>query len=963
MLSQESSPLSLPEILLHVYSYLDDSTLSTCARVSHFWRRWSLHHRSASAFVPSSDILDTFARRVVQDKGSDEEKEAEGEETKDTTIEGQEQSSGLLFNKPAAATTSQPLCLQELLQRGTEVRSLTIGDRWDGGKPRMRPDPFASHWSSVIPPRLTNLDHIGFRLYSPERFWADGHLRTLVMDDLVEQNPRIRSLEYSTYRAPGFSTLVDLLFQHPLQHLKRLDAQSRVTSEGFAELFVALILRDGGQVRQRRAASSVAAESLPNEPELQMEPQTEPEIEPQSDAESEPGSESGSESESDQEQEPTLYTLSDELLAQLQVQLQEEDEEGFAMQVATEYSEEEISPMEASRGLELQDQGRWLERQYNRLDVDTKKRLENFPSLDLEELIIRNIGPANATRHLFDMFLQHCYLENGIECEQSTLRRLTLLNFDLRHHLYNVRSQQRDPDVEDGELSVDRSILIHLCQRFPKLEQLCVSPDPSNIREPLSEPILDRIKHIYPVLDSGGHVLIPQSGEVGEDITLLCPNLKAIDFSHHREIPRRDWEILLKKLGPQLESVVAWDVDELGPRELLHLIPPSPAIIHTFGNDHRYQSWVGLQELDISANPKLGSAVPMFLKFVPTLRILRALGVPVNGSRLVGYDWVCTDLELLSINIFIPMATFKPKITWVWNLERDGWDVLPHPDDGHVNLSVLLTSEGEAITSLPTDEEEGLEDMDFEEEDQQEQGRVKSSHFDYSDSEDSDSEQEGVVGKAKEEDEAYLNWRAKEDKKIEETTAYSTQVQRQICQQLGRLVQLRELTLEGYKSDCDDKDEMFIDCLHLTLATGLDYLRPLRKNLKKLVVYQLDEELSGRAEVEWIAQNWVNYANGPWQEGYRNWKAAKGKPVQSPLEVIQEMPWGPSEDPLLPAAAFKELIGISVWGKEEGGARSENRANGNLAWLERQCPKLAVGKEDPSEPKVRTTFDPYYFVL
>src|SRR5690348_16955332 len=79
MLSQESSPLLLPEILLHVYSYLDDPALNTCARVSHFWRRWSLHHRSASAFVPSSDILNTFARRVVQDDSSDEEKDSEEE--------------------------------------------------------------------------------------------------------------------------------------------------------------------------------------------------------------------------------------------------------------------------------------------------------------------------------------------------------------------------------------------------------------------------------------------------------------------------------------------------------------------------------------------------------------------------------------------------------------------------------------------------------------------------------------------------------------------------------------------------------------------------------------------------------------------------------------------------------------------------------------------------------------------
>jgi hypothetical protein len=454
---------------------------------------------------------------------------------------------------------------------------------------------------------------------------------------------------------------------------------------------------------------------------------------------------------------------------------------------------------------------------------------------------------------------------------------------------------------------------------------------------------------------------------IGEDIARLAPNLKAIDFSHHREIPSSDWEMLLGSLCGQLESVVAWNVDDLGPRELLELVPPSPAIITTFGRDLPFQGWVGLQELDVSANPKLGSAVPMFLKYVPTLRILRALGVPINGSRLVGYDWVCTGLEVLSINIFIPASTFKPKITWIWNLDRDGWDVLPDPEDGLVDLSVLLTSEGEKITSLATDvQQQDVEDMDVEAEEQQEQEHAKSSLFDYSDSEESDSDLKDVDGKTRktrEEDEAYQRWRAKEDKRIEATTTYSTQIQRQICQQLGRMTKLRELTLEGYQSDHGDKEANFIDCLRLTLETGLDYLRPLRKNLEKLVVYQLDEELCGRAEMEWIAQNWVNYANGPWQKAYRDWKAAKGKPVLSSLELIQEMPWGLAEDPLLPAAAFKELIGIGVRGMESGGRRSESRANGNVSWLQRQCPKLVVVKEDASLPKVRSTFNSYYFAL
>ncbi|KAG0288326.1 hypothetical protein BGZ96_007882 [Linnemannia gamsii] len=961
MPSQESSPFSIPEILLHVYSHLDEPALHTCARVSHFWRRWSLHHRSASAFVPSCEILDTFARRVVQDDSSDEEEEMEEEEAKNVTTVGQEHSSGSYIDQ-------RPNCLQELTQRGPEVRSLTIGNRWNGGRPRMRANSSAYHWTTVIPPNLNNLQHIGFRLYSPEQFWAEENLRTQVMYGLLEQNPQVRSLEYSSYRAPRFSTLIDLLYRHPLQHLKRLDIQSRVTSEGFAELFVALIMRDRLQVQQRKAVSAINAGSLPKEPEAQKDPQIEPQTEPHTgvqiepEQDSEPESGSGSGSESEPEQEPTTFILSAELLAELQA----EDGE-FAMPEVSEDSEEEVIVTRSYSNYGRKDKRRWLKRQYDGLDSATRRSLDKLPSLDLEELVIRNIGPINATRHLFDTFLRHCYHENRNRCQQSTLRRLTLLNFDLRHYLYNIRSRQREPDVDDGDPQVDYPILVHLCQRFQKLEYLCVSPDPSKIREPLPEPVRDRIRDTYPDLDNGGHIFIPARGMTGDDIVRLAPNLKAIDFSHHREMPSDDWDILLGNLCGQLESVVAWDVDDLGPRELLELVPPSPAIIATFRDGLRFQGWVGLQELDVSANPKLGSAVPMFLKYVPTLRILRALGVPINGSRLVEYDWVCTGLEVLSINIFIPAATFQPKITWIWNLDRDGWDVMPDPEDGQVDLSILLTSEGEKITGLAMGEQQqDLEDVDVGEQDKQGQEHVKSSCFDYSDSGESDSDLidvDGKTRKAREEDEAYQRWRAKEDKRIEATTTYSTQIQRQICQQLGRMTELRQLTLEGYHSDHGDKEANFIDCLHLTLESGLDYLRPLRKNLEKLVVYQLDEELCGRAEMEWIAQNWVNYANGPWQKGYREWKAAKGKPVLTNLELIQEMPWGPAEDPLIPAAAFKELLGIGVRGVACGGRRSESRANGNVAWLQRQCPRLVVVKEDASQPKVRSTFDPYYFAL
>ncbi|KAF9131649.1 hypothetical protein BGW39_001554 [Mortierella sp. 14UC] len=1001
MSPQESSPFTIPEIILHVYTYLDSPTLLTCASVSHFWRRWSLHHMSGSAFVPSSDILDTFARPAVIQ--GDSSRSSEGEE------EGEEEKQEL-GSDGATTTPPKPYCLQELVQRGSEVRSLTIGDRWNGGKPRMRANPLAPQWTSTIPPNLTHLDHISFRLFSPEQFWADERIRTPAMNDLVAQNPQLRSLEYAIYRAPGYGPLLDILLSHPLEHLKRLEVQSRLIEEDFGALFTALIMRGKRQEKQRKAL--LADGSSPET----LEAGSASESEQESASESEQESASGSE----QEQEPS-DPLTETLLQQLEEdsEMQTALEESVAEEQAGESEVEGPGPSESEgegeedegdvededeweddeddedlededdeeqeddgsesdeapfmftdewRNWEDGEQLHWLDWQYSMLDSETRAKLTILPNLDLQELVIRNIGPIKATKHLFDSFLRQCYLENGIRCTLPTVRSLTIRNFDLRHYLYNIHPRDRTPDLSDPALAVDVPILVHLCHRFPNLETMRVAPDPATLRAPLCQPIEFLIRDVYQDLDSGGHVMITANRTIGDDIPRICKNLKDIDFSHQREIPDTDWDMLLAKLCHQLESVTAWNVSDLGPRELLNLVPPSPAIIDTFGAiGHNSQTWSGLQELDISANPKTGSAVHMFFKYVPTLRVLRALGVPVNGTRLVGFDWVCKDLELLSINIFIPRETFKPKITWVWNLKRNSWDVLPNPADGPTNLSVLLTDEGHPAASLLAVGDDADMDADIQEEEEEEHRKVRINKFDYSDSEESDDAgnggSDGRTTRSREEDEAYQKWRANEDKKIEATTMHSVRTQRQICQQLGRMTKLRELTLVGYQRDLEDQEGQFMDCLHLTLDTGLDYLRPLRKNLEKLVVYQLDEELCGRAEMEWIAQNWVHYADGLWQKEYREWKASKGKPVnESSQEVLHEMPRG-DKDPLLPSPAFKELIGIGVRGNEDGQGRSEKRANGNVAWLQRQCPKLVVVKEDADEPKVRSDFDPYFMTL
>lgn len=96
----------------------------------------------------------------------------------------------------------------------------------------------------------------------------------------------------------------------------------------------------------------------------------------------------------------------------------------------------------------------------------------------------------------------------------------------------------------------------------------------------------------------------------------------------------------------------------------MQLAPPTPAIIQAlYDGSHPFQAWAGLQELDISATPTVGNTIHMFLKCIPTLRVLRALGVLVNATNLVGFDWACKNLEVLAINIVVPRANLATRST------------------------------------------------------------------------------------------------------------------------------------------------------------------------------------------------------------------------------------------------------------------------------------------------------------
>ncbi|KAF9945218.1 hypothetical protein BGZ72_001551 [Mortierella alpina] len=208
----------------------------------------------------------------------------------------------------------------------------------------------------------------------------------------------------------------------------------------------------------------------------------------------------------------------------------------------------------------------------------------------------------------------------------------------------------------------------------------------------------------------------------------------------------------------------------------------------------------------------------------------------------------------------------------------------------------------------------------------------KSSHCQQSDADsgsDSDQDVDSVTKKSQSSDTASH----KASKASEPSKPYHIQVQVDLCEQLGRLHRLRELTLEGQR-DCRYDDREW-DCMHLTLKTGLDRLEGLQNSLEKLDLYQLQEELAGDAEVEWIAQNWIHHLNPAWQQDYRRRRLFPDIADDGEEDVEDDL-WRPEPK-------FKELLGIGV--RNTSSYSSALRAHSNLDWLKQECPRLRIEKD------------------
>ncbi|KAI8347540.1 hypothetical protein B0O80DRAFT_465349 [Mortierella sp. GBAus27b] len=528
---------------------------------------------------------------------------------------------------------------------------------------------------------------------------------------------------------------------------------------------------------------------------------------------------------------------------------------------------------------------------------------------ELEELVL-NGRDAGHERHFFDPPVDLTWLHDV----QGTLPIHTLTMIDLK---LPISDDPFDEDSIQDDQDSDGSLLTIL-SKCPNLEKLCVT---SNVNwdwiNCVPRTFIHEIRRSLPFIKSSklDHVEF----ERDEFVDLMyeyCPKLRDIEFAMAYHLSAGHWIEMMDKYGSQLESLSIWgNVLEFNSTALMTLI--GPPISHP-----SRKTLHCLTRLNINGMEHLHDSAWMVLQHLPQLKEFRARDIPLDARELImDGGWACKGLEVLEIFIAVPT---KPQ--WIWHEPWNNWmkndtyarTVIP------MNWSDIMGRNNNICEQL--DVKGALKRRAEETNTGSSRKRRKS---------DKQPEEEKVKTKGKEPRKHPRQTGVGRSGSYE---SLHTVIQIQVCRMLGLLTQLRELKIEG------QKDFRFAsrtwDCLDLTLETGLGLLAPLRQNLEALNVSSLQNGLTGRKEVEWIARNWIHYNNPRWLKRYSKLR----KPTPTPLPKGVSGKSGPpgtgsKDDDILTTyqrPKFTELIGILIpyIGKE--------KAISNMAWLLAQCPSLSI---------------------
>ncbi|KAF9422660.1 hypothetical protein BGZ94_008514 [Podila epigama] len=472
------------------------------------------------------------------------------------------------------------------------------------------------------------------------------------------------------------------------------------------------------------------------------------------------------------------------------------------------------------------------------------------------------------------------------------VRALRLVNFDPRH-------PDPDADVEEEQPNLVEDPLIPFLQRFPDLEELAVEVEiggngsstlPIDYEGPVSRLLVD-------CQDYKGS--LPLSYTFGQELVKCCPKIKSLTLSEYTAIEQDQLLYLTTAYGPQFQTYIMWGIAH-----------ESSTLLDLLSRQYRHHS--PLVELDISGcGSYLGQTAWVVFRTLPNLRHFRALGVPLDAQLLVGYDWVCTKLVTLAISVKVPMEPCSLENA----VYERGYDVESAYDMlQELEISSAVPSDRACIDErwqdLMRENDAFSQDNEYEEDTTHKKRKKHKKDKKNKKRKNHEGDREHTKEKkhkkhrsgGKEEKEVRKNKSessSSSEKIIEDFPPYNgssycsigaemhtqgmhaserlecsranfnTELQILVCEQLGRLSQLRELTLEG-DDIYDDSYMVKLEwtCLKLNLRSGLDRLAPLGNTLEKLSVHRLAEEVSfEREEMMWIAKNWCGYGEDTVKNG------------------------------------------------------------------------------------------------
>ncbi|KAI1308944.1 hypothetical protein EDD11_004153 [Mortierella claussenii] len=651
-------PMRLYEILTHVMQFLDTPSLHSCNRVSHFWRTCARHITAKSGHILGRDFCAYFQRNLPityyddYDYDYDDNKShyGGGDDWEDLSPWPLPDDAKLRFEREMERFQKECSQMQSLCISTLGRSSFRKSDPSVCPGPRLHA-PYRHH------PGFENLQHLSIRtLFSPYMNVARVNQYFKLIDAIVRKNRKLHTLEMCdvSMELHSWKPVLDLLRIATTDHGEEIAGLEPVQHD--QELGIQLQQQQqqpsrGGQVKRFLLTGDLAFENGQG-----------------------------------------LIDIFRLLLEPSDARMKAQQERDHIVQVPSLFSWDSV------------------------MDNDKNETSDQrLPYNNLEELELRNVYKSGIRNEENPPLNLHGLLGNTIHSLATTrLRSLTLLGFKFWTPLYTEWSYE-DDDVFPTEGANDA--ILALLHRCPLLEHLCISFDSTHLDETIEEDYATALRSVCRSEMPLDTPMVIQQDDFVTRMQELCPRLKYIHFGLMLDLSELHWVELVEQYRHQLEGLVVHDVQAFSYEALLLLIGPplSPRLDHSLQQSPLSASsgvYQCLAELNISGIHDLRHAAWMVFRHVATLKVFKARSVVLDATRLVGYDWVCHDLEVLEVCIMVPKQNYTKSThwDWVWVEEPGQW-----VDSGNLEVAMCCS------VAISEDEDEDEDNKDEEDDDDEEE--------------------------------------------------------------------------------------------------------------------------------------------------------------------------------------------------------------------------------------------------